>query len=136
MIMGLWPPYANVWPDWLVPERRMRRGGVTNGSCGDNVRVPLSMRLKVWMLSCAPPRARRICAIGLRGPRPPPITMEPSGLQSSSSLRPLEMIDLCKTTGPRPPAISTEPSGLQSRSHIRPRLRPTMDSVLDGRCSC
>jgi hypothetical protein len=35
------------------------------------------------MLSCVPPLERPICAIGLRGPRPPAITTGPSGPQNS-----------------------------------------------------
>jgi hypothetical protein len=51
--------------------------GVTDESCGGNIRaapVPRPCTLR-WMLSCVPPR-------GVFGP--PAITMEPSGLQSST----------------------------------------------------
>jgi hypothetical protein len=70
----------------------MGRGGVTDGSTYA-FRCPTSVHLEVWMLSCVPPRAAYLCrripgAIGCAA-----ITMEPSGLQSSTSFCPPEMID-------------------------------------------
>jgi hypothetical protein len=43
------------------------------------------------------PGSQAAARINHRGQGPRLLTMEPSGLESSGSLRPLEMIDLCET---------------------------------------
>ena len=75
---GRWPPCANVAPNWLVPEGRMRRGGGADGLSGDksDVRAPV----RCGCVHASLRDARRSCTGGFRGPRPPAITMEPSGL--------------------------------------------------------
>jgi hypothetical protein len=67
---GRWPPCTSNRFERASRPGRMGRGGMTDGSYWENVHVPLSdIRAHGGMGCChASLRARRICAIGFRGP--------------------------------------------------------------------